>query len=86
MSMSKKEKILREFFQNVSVMLAYSGNKHISKDNFDWDFFDVDKDAFNECYNYVSLKDRWDTIYTLCDNTEYYDENYFDKVVVLEGY
>lgn len=85
MSMSKKEKILRTLFQNVSVMLAYSGNKHISKDNFDWNFFRVDEDAYDECYAFTTLKDRWDTIYNLCSDDTYYDENYFDKVAMLES-
>ena len=80
MSESKREKILRVFFDNVSNMLAYNGNNHIKNKNSDWDFFDVDEEAFDESYSYIAIKNRWDSIYSLCKNDKYFNENYFEKI------
>lgn len=83
LSDNKKQQILRAFVENSVMVPAIAREQEVTIEEFDfWDEVGIDEDLFIRVYNSSwQFKDRIDTIYSLCEDTDYLTENYIDRLM-----
>ena len=82
-SLKKKEQILRAFVEGAVNVPALAKEQETTVDQFDyWDEIALPKELFYDVYNSSWMfKDRIDSIYNLCSDTDYLVKNYINKMV-----
>lgn len=83
LTVGQKEKILRAFCESAVNVPAIAREQQTTIEELNiWPDIDIEKDLFfNVYYNSPKFKDRIDTIYSLCEDTDYLVQNYIDKLV-----
>lgn len=83
LTVGQKEKILRAFCESAVNVPAIAREQQTTVEELNiWPDIDIEKDLFfNVYYNSPKFKDRIDTIYSLCEDTDYLVQNYIDKLV-----
>lgn len=82
MSKAAQEKILRAFVENAVMVPAVAREQETSIEEFEfWEELGVDQELFMKVYNSSwVIKDRMDTIYSLCRDEDYLVETYINKL------